>query len=208
MALKLANFAALDPGYASAGMTRTSRGDVETWAIYAGDVDLLSAAAERIRAGEEPVFSQPTRDKVVRPSIHDVEQQRSPTFTVDHAEATVEAERREAMLVLRFAAWLRKSGCRVTAHHYPVTEPPLRGDLFDETADRLWEAKGVVSRTAIRTAIGQLQDYRRFESDSTRLGVLLPREPSEDLQRLLASVHAAMAWPTIVQTFEVIEPSE
>jgi hypothetical protein len=165
---------------------------------------------QKDRAGEDFVppntAAHPVKRQAVQSSTHEVESQRSPTFTIEHAAATIDAERREASLVLRFAEWLQESGCAVTAHHYHVTEPPLRNDLFDETAGRLWEAKGVVSRTGIRMAIGQLQDYRRFEPDSTRLGVLLPREPSEDLQELLATFNAAIAWPSSDCGFKVVEP--
>ena len=44
MALKLANYAALDPSYPGSGMRRHSAGDEETWDEYAGDADLLRQA--------------------------------------------------------------------------------------------------------------------------------------------------------------------
>jgi 5-methylcytosine-specific restriction enzyme A len=56
--LKLANFAALDPGYGGAGMSRTSLGDVETWATYSGDFDVLPQQCRKI--GQEKISSLPT----------------------------------------------------------------------------------------------------------------------------------------------------
>src|SRR5262249_11051821 len=56
VALKLANFASLDPDYAGVGMSRGGRLDAEIWNEFAGRWDDLqtSAAAIRVQIGEEP----------------------------------------------------------------------------------------------------------------------------------------------------------
>ena len=49
----------------------------------------------------------------------------------------------------------------------------------------LYEAKGDVSRESIRTAVGQLLDYRRHIDPTPTVAVLLPRRPKADLLDLL-----------------------
>jgi 5-methylcytosine-specific restriction protein A len=194
VALKLANFAALDPSYLGAGMSRHSAGDEQTWAEYAGDTDLLRQVVGEIRStGTAPAQPIPTAE--VQPIRRAVESQRTRTYEVIPTDDAIEAERREADLVVRFAAWLVDRGANVSAHHYPVVRPALRNDLFDETANRLWEAKGAVGRADVRMALGQLLDYRRFENAAVQLGVLLPRRPSDDLLALVHSLGADAAWP-------------
>ena len=71
----------------------------------------------------------------------------------------------------------------------PGEARPLFTDLYDASLDMLVEAKGTVERNAIRMAIGQLADYKRFVSDGNprHIAVLLPSEPRKDLCDLLAS---------------------
>ena len=58
----------------------------------------------------------------------------------------------------------------------------------------LIEAKGTVAREALRMAIGQLMDYRRFAPDETRLAVLVPERPRPDLMALLDSAGVHSIW--------------
>lgn len=59
VAMKLANFAAIDP-HGKAGLSGCSIGDRETWAKYATDADLLHAEAGRIRsAGRTALLGSP-----------------------------------------------------------------------------------------------------------------------------------------------------
>jgi hypothetical protein len=46
---------------------------------------------------------------------------------------------------------------------------PIFCDIYDKTAGVLVATKGPVAREAIRRAIGQLMDYRRFAPAHTRL---------------------------------------
>ena len=76
----------------------------------------------------------------------------------------------------------------------PGEAKPLFADLFDRTANTLYEAKGTVERGAIRMAIGQLLDYSRFVDPSPRLAVLLPSKPRRDLRVLLQSANVEIVW--------------
>jgi hypothetical protein len=61
-------------------------------------------------------------------------------------------------------------------------------DAFDEQENLLIEAKSSVRRQDIRMAIGQLFDYRRYMGSGTKLAILLPERPSDDLLALLRDV--------------------
>lgn len=97
--------------------------------------------------------------------------------------------KREAQLVDRFKAHLELK--RSTCIRYKIRPAgefrDLYTDIFDETDNVLYEAKGVATREAVRMAIGQLLDYRRYVHSDPALAVLLPTRPSEDLIDLLAS---------------------
>jgi len=51
------------------------------------------------------------------------------------------------------------------------------GAIYDPADQTLIEAKGTTTREAIRMAIGQLSDYRRFVTDARKLAVLVPGSP-------------------------------
>jgi 5-methylcytosine-specific restriction protein A len=203
VALKLANFAALDPSYEGRGMQRHSVGDEETWDEYAGDADTLAAAVASIRAADS-IDPQPvvTSNGVV-PIARPIERRHVELYQMPARLDPQYAERREAQLVESFAAWLRRAGANVTAHHYDVVRPVLRSDLADETARCLWEAKADVSRSSVRMALGQLLDYLRFEPSDWVGGVLLPHAPSADLVHLIRSAERSVAWPTGHGSFHV-----
>lgn len=69
------------------------------------------------------------------------------------------------------------------------------------------EAKGSTDRVAIRMAIGQLVDYRRFVDSSTRCAVLLPSLPRADLIKLIHAAGMAIYYPEGA-TFNIEEPLE
>lgn len=202
VALKLANFAALDPSYTGRGMTRYSRGDRDTWENLSGDSDELSRRVDALLAqlgeGGAKGVSQ----------LHDLEADATAPFPVTVDAAVRLGRRREAGLVRQFGDHLRSLGHSVGTHRHPVEGSVLRVDLIDETDERIWEAKYEVGRNAVRLAIGQLADYRRFEPEGWRTGVLVSRRPSNDLLALCFSVGAAVAWPAAKSTFEIILPSD
>jgi hypothetical protein len=91
---------------------------------------------------------------------------------------------RESQLVKRYEKSL----------NHPLTQVAVRlgsgerlvADAFDEAANLLVEAKATSTRQDIRMAIGQLMDYRRHLAPrNSRLGVLVPNRPSDDLLDLL-----------------------
>lgn len=75
---------------------------------------------------------------------------------------------------------------------------PIITDLFDGTTGTLVEAKGSVERNAIRMAIGQLCDYRRFfaAGELHYVAALFPTEPRADLCDLLSDQRIIVIYPT------------
>lgn len=105
--------------------------------------------------------------------------------------------RGEATLVRTYSQFLIGHGHRVTGRHYIAEgeSRPLRADLLVSDLNVLVEAKASDARHAIRMAIGQLHDYRRFEVSSPALAVLVPREPMRDLRQLLDGLTIGCIWP-------------
>jgi hypothetical protein len=126
-----------------------------------------------------------------------IEQQWTEKVFVAPSHEEREAERREQKLVKALEAHLKKKGHRVCRLKIvPEGEAkPLFCDLRDSTADSLVEAKGSVTREAIRMAIGQIADYRRFVGTGTSAAVLVPEEPRQDLLALLETQGIAAIWP-------------
>jgi hypothetical protein len=118
-------------------------------------------------------------------------------FFVNPAAEDYEAERREQVLVRDLQTYLRGRGHDVTRLKIvPDGERrPLFCDLLDRSSGVLVEAKGSVARDAIRMAIGQLMDYRRFANPDVRLAVLVPERPRSDLLDLLRSAGIEAIWP-------------
>jgi hypothetical protein len=61
---------------------------------------------------------------------------------------------------------------------------PMFTDLYDPAANLLIEAKGTTTRDAMRMALGQLYDDRRFIEPEPALAVLVPEPPRPDLVTL------------------------
>ncbi|MBP2304769.1 restriction endonuclease [Azospirillum melinis] len=125
-----------------------------------------------------------------------VEEQWTEKAFVDPAREPYEMERREAKLVLALRDHLRsQSHTVVRLKLLPEGEAkPILTDLYDKTTNLLVEAKGSTERGAIRMAIGQLADYRRF-LDAPECAILLPSEPRSDLRRLAAAEAITLIWP-------------
>lgn len=128
-----------------------------------------------------------------------VEEQWTEKAFVNPSREPYEAERREQKLVTAYKAYLEREGhdvCRLKIVP-PGEAKPLFSDLYDRTTGTLVEAKGTVERGAIRMAIGQLLDYRRFVDGGgpKTLAVLVPSAPRPDLLRLLAAESIAAVWP-------------
>jgi hypothetical protein len=126
-----------------------------------------------------------------------IERAMTERFFVNPNREEYEAERREQALVKSFEEHLRSKSHDVFRLKIvpPGERRPIFCDLVDRTTNVLVEAKGTVARDAIRHAIGQLMDYRRFADSSATLAVLVPERPRRDLVDLLASVNVDAIWP-------------
>ncbi|WP_371787430.1 restriction endonuclease [Streptomyces albidoflavus] len=129
--------------------------------------------------------------------VVNVEQQHTERTFVDPAREPYEAERVEAKLVRNFVEHLRLQGHTVMRQRIsvPGQSKPLITDACDLTTNRLYEAKGSVSREAIRMAIGQLFDYRRFLKERPALSLLVPSAPAQELIDLCTGVQIDVVWP-------------
>ena len=138
-----------------------------------------------------------------------VEQQLTERMLIEPTHEPYLAERREQKLVIELMASLRAQGhevCRLQLH--PEGEPAaLLCDLYDSTSNTLVEAKGSISRPAIRMAIGQLADYARLVKPSPQKVILVPQRPRQDLLRLAESEGIGMTWPDGEGDFAAIPPT-
>lgn len=146
-----------------------------------------------------PKPSQSKLDAVLDGRVVEVpiEQQWTEKVFVAPSQEEREAERREQKLVKAFEAHLKQLGHVVSRLKIvpPGEAKPIFCDLWDSTANTLVEAKGSVSRQAIRMAVGQLADYRRFADPNARPAVLVPESPRIDLMALLEAEGIAAIWP-------------
>ena len=155
----------------------------------------------------EPKSHSGPLDAVVAGDVHafiPVEEQWTEKTFVNPSREPIEAERREQTLVLAYRDFLRRQGHSVSRNKIvpPGEHKPLFTDLYDQTTSTLYEAKGTVTRNAIRTAIGQLADYKRFIPGGPKaLAVLLPSEPRQDLLELLHAEDVTAVWPDETATF-------
>jgi hypothetical protein len=128
-----------------------------------------------------------------------IERQETEKAYVNPSREPFESERREQKLVLALEAHLVALGHTVNRQRFlPRGEArPIITDLFDATTGTLVEAKGSVERNAVRMAIGQLCDYRRFfgGDELSYVAALFPREPRKDLCDLLAGQDIVVIFP-------------
>lgn len=128
-------------------------------------------------------------------------------FLVRHPDEPVEAVRREAALVKRYAAWLAAKGEVTVRHRIPIPGGGyLFTDIFNKTTKEVVEAKASAARVAVRSAFGQVLDYSRF-LDHERRAILLPTKPATDLVHLLLTHDVAVIWEN-GRGFERSDPSE
>lgn len=180
--------------------------------VLAGDAPYYTTDAAESRSGPvrsvivfrlRPLDARPRTstsklDPLVRPGVEDVavEERWTEQAFVAPTHKADEAERREHALVLAFRDCLLGKGHDV-AHVKIVPSgeaKPLFADLIDRTTNTLYEAKGTVERGAIRMAVGQLLDYRRFIEPAPRLAVLVPTMPRQDLREYLSDAGVGLVW--------------
>jgi len=143
-----------------------------------------------------PVAEEALQEK--RTSVSEIEPENRATeqFTSAAVGERV-AERSEAALITAYLEFRRGSGLpRLRRLKIKPTGEvqPLYTDLYDAERKLVIEAKGTVTREAIRMAVGQLLDYSRFV-DQSKLAVLLPEVPRRDLLNFLHSHSIAVIAP-------------
>jgi hypothetical protein len=133
-----------------------------------------------------------------------VEQHLTERIVAEPNREPYEAERREQPLVVAYANALRAQGHTVNRLQLrPAGEAaPIICDLFDATSNTLVEAKGSVSRNAIRMAVGQLADYSRFIDANSKKAILVPEKPRPDLLDLASRQEIDVIWPAEDGGFE------
>ncbi|MFD7308352.1 hypothetical protein [Promicromonospora sp. NPDC059942] len=138
-------------------------------------------------AGDEHLADKPEHSPgdVFVPS----ENNRVRKFDVTASMGTT-AVRREAELMAELEKVLRAKGNAVGRRKLtvPGSSVPLWTDTFDDSTKVLYEVKASSERRAVREAIGQLLDYRRFVSELAACTVVLPTRPAEDLIDLVHDV--------------------
>jgi hypothetical protein len=139
-------------------------------------------------------------------SLVPVEENVETSFSVSPRGRTT-ATRREGELVDRYIEW---SGPAETFSRWRLRPPgelrSLLTDIYSETQNVLYEAKGTATRGAVRTAVGQLLDYRRhIDQVDLRLAVLLPHFPSEDLIDFVTGVGIVVVAEQPGGGFETVE---
>jgi 5-methylcytosine-specific restriction protein A len=140
----------------------------------------------------------------------DLEAVNAGTFDVGATGATT-AERRESALVQRYVAHLVSEGHRVRRWRLcpPGVLQALVTDIYDEDTNELYEAKGTATRVAVRQAIGQLFDYRRhIPRPLSRLALLLPHRPNDDLVDLITGLGMACVYESETDEFQRVEGAE
>ena len=193
--LKLTNLRAIQTE-GEHGMNAYSQLDAAIWREYVDDLPRLQAEAadmrEQVREGIiAPAKATPSSDEV------DIEQQYTEAFSVTCSGISRAAKRAEQKLVLRYHDYMAAKGTAVRRRRYwPAGEArPIYSDAWVPDRNALIEAKNSDSRDALRRAIGQLYDYRRFHDPSVRLAVLLPYRPNAERLDLLRSASIEALWP-------------
>ncbi|WP_327108509.1 restriction endonuclease [Nonomuraea glycinis] len=148
--------------------------------------DVITGGA---RVPQTPVF-EPTIAAI--PS----EEQRTESTLMDSTREPHGGERREAALIRSYVDYMSAQGHTMRRFQIlPADEYyPLYTDIYDATRQELIEAKGTTTREAMRMAIGQLMDYRRYLSPCD-LSILVPDQPRTDLIDLCRSLGIDVIWP-------------
>jgi hypothetical protein len=152
--------------------------------------------AEAIRARVEDGSILPASTVTLTEDV-DIEQQHTETYLVTPSGQPRAAERAEQLLVRRYHDYMTNKGVPVRRKRYlPAGEVrPIYSDIWVEARHALIEAKNSDSRDAVRQAIGQLYDYRRFHEPPIHIAALFPYKPNRDRLDLLQSAFVQAVWP-------------
>jgi hypothetical protein len=121
-------------------------------------------------------------------------------YEVKTKKQIIQAEHRENKLVTAFRRSLEKKGRETTRLRYVAGDNVLYCDIYEPKKKHLLEAKGSCSREDVRMAIGQLLDYGHLTKAAalgdSKLAILLPERPNDDIVTLLKSIDAdiALVW--------------
>jgi hypothetical protein len=198
---KLGNFAAAQT--AGLGLPNGNRMDAAILWEFFGNRDELFAQATAIRAGIESGGPRPGRPDALRSEVVplaaeiEIERHGTDTFEVRPSDIPRIARRAEAQLVHEYRNHMGSQGIEVRRMKYePVGEAAMYSDAWVSTRNLLIEAKSTQGRDALRQAIGQLYDYRRFHQPvRPLLAVLLSYEPTGDRRTLLEETGIGAIWP-------------
>jgi hypothetical protein len=193
--LKLMNLRAVQTD-GQHGMNAYSRVDAAVWREFIDDLPRLQAEAARIRSGLHEGVIRPAAKRALIEDV-DIEWQHTEVSLVSSSSEPRTAERAEQKLVLRYREYMEAKGITVRRKRYFATGEvrPIYSDIWVEARRALIEAKNSDSRDAVRQAIGQLYDYRRFHEPPVHLAVLLPYEATGDRLDLLRSAGVETVWP-------------
>lgn len=105
---------------------------------------------------------------------------------------------RERKLLYSYIAHMKARGIQFESRRMHAASETnfIRCDLYEPKRGVLFEAKGLLTREAIRMAIGELLDYKRFIRPTPSLAVLLPERPKIDLVKLLTGQKINLVWQT------------
>ena len=125
-----------------------------------------------------------------------IEAQLTERMFINPRAQVTEAERKESSLVQLFKNYAeRNSLTPIRNKIVPAGEAkPLFTDIYVKELDLLIEAKGSCERGAIRMAIGQIADYRRY-LPRVRCAILLPSKPKRDLLDFAGVEMIGVIWP-------------
>ncbi|NRG41332.1 hypothetical protein HRK28_10415 [Rathayibacter sp. VKM Ac-2835] len=143
-----------------------------------------------------------------------------PWVTPDHSDVVIPRSelaqvedrvmtRVEFELQVAFAKWLLLKAMPPSSLPLQTGSTRLHPDFFVPATGWIVEAKRSSSRENVRMAIGQVLDYAhlaRLEDRTVVPVVLLPDDPAEDLQRLLASLGILLIVRR-AEIFEIVEIS-
>jgi hypothetical protein len=107
-------------------------------------------------------------------------------FVTNGSEPSI-AQKTENQLVSAYEAFRNgRTPMQRWAIRVPGESTRLLTDVYDTSTRTLFEAKGAFHRSSVRSAIGQLLDYRRHVPvENLHSALLLPGLPTTDLQNLI-----------------------
>ena len=198
---KLGNFAAAQT--AGMGLPNGNRMDAAILWEFFNNRDDLFAQAAAIRAGIESGRPGPGHPDLVSAEAVplaaeiEIERHRTTAFEVRPSDIPRIAQRAEAQLVHEYRDHMDSRGIEVRRMKYePIGEAAMYSDAWVSARNLLIEAKSTQGRDALRQAIGQLYDYRRFHKPVRPvIAVLLSYEPTGDRRALLEDAGIGAIWP-------------